>query len=460
MYRRISVRLAALLVCTFSPAIDSVVSAEPAWKAGVARANITPAEPMWMAGYASRDRPAEGKLHDLWIKVLALEDAQGRCAAVVASDLCGFSKINYDAIAAAAEKRCGLDRSRLKLTCSHTHSGPVIRDVAYDCYPLTADEIARIDAYSISLEKTIVDTIVEALANLSPATLSAGEGRADFAVNRRNNREAEVAAIRQRGEPLKGPNDFAVPVLVVASPNGALKAIVFGYACHATTLSINQWSGDYPGFSQIALEEKHPGAVAMFFQGCGADQNPLPRRTVELCQGYGRQLADAVEAVLADRLQPISPRLQTAFEFVELPYGRQPTAEDLKTLAEKNGYQGRWAKRILESLDRGEPMPASYAEFPVGVWKLGDGQLWISLGGEAVVDYALSLKQEYGPSTWVNGYTNDVMSYIPSQRVFEEGGYEAGGFAACGLPADSWGPDISMRITTAVERLVKKVSEK
>jgi len=206
-----------------------------------------------------------------------------------------------------------------------------------------------------------------------------------------------------------------------------LKAIVFGYACHATTLSINQWSGDYPGFTQIALEEKHPDAVAMFFQGCGADQNPLPRRTVELCRGYGRQLADAVEAVLAGRLQPLPPRLQTAFEFVELPYGEHPTEEGLKTLAEKNNYQGRWAQRILNTLYQGVRLPASYAEFPVQVWRLGDGQLWISLGGEAVGDCALALKQAYGASTWVNGYTNDVMSYIPSSRLLKEGGYEAGG---------------------------------
>ena len=104
------------------------------------------------------------------------------------------------------------------------------------------------------------------------------------------------------------------------------------------------------------------------------------------------------------------------------------------------------------------PEPKSYRDYPVQVWRLGDDQLWISLGGEAVVDYALLFKGAYGPQTWVNGYSNDVMSYVPSQRVWKEGGYEAGGFAACGLPATAWAPDIQDRITSAVDRLVKKVS--
>ena len=45
------------------------------WKAGVARVMITPEQSMWMAGYAARDHQAEGTLHDLWAKALALEDA-------------------------------------------------------------------------------------------------------------------------------------------------------------------------------------------------------------------------------------------------------------------------------------------------------------------------------------------------------------------------------------------------
>ena len=42
------------------------------WKAGLAKVVITPEKPIWMSGYASRNKPSEGKIHDLYAKALAL----------------------------------------------------------------------------------------------------------------------------------------------------------------------------------------------------------------------------------------------------------------------------------------------------------------------------------------------------------------------------------------------------
>ena len=95
--------------------------------------------------------------------------------------------------------------------------------------------------------------------------------------------------------------------------------------------------------------------------------------------------------------------------------------------------------------------------YPVQVWRLG-GQLLITLGGEPVVDYALKFKQEFGAQTWVAGYCNDVMTYIPSARVLKEGGYEGGGaMIPYGMPALRWGDDVEDLITAAVRRLVRRV---
>ena len=63
-----------------------------------------------------------------------------------------------------------------------------------------------------------------------------------------------------------------------------------------------KWSGDYAGFAQIELEKLYPGSVALFYQGAGADQNPLPRRTPELAIQYGKELAVAVERVISENL--------------------------------------------------------------------------------------------------------------------------------------------------------------
>src|ERR1044072_202881 len=66
------------------------VDAADSWKAGVAKANITPDQFMWMAGYASRDKPAQGKMTELWAKALALEDATGKRAVLITLDLVGI----------------------------------------------------------------------------------------------------------------------------------------------------------------------------------------------------------------------------------------------------------------------------------------------------------------------------------------------------------------------------------
>ena len=238
---------------------------------------------------------------------------------------------------------------------------------------------------------------------------------------------------------------------------GELVAVVFGYACHATTLSFYQWSGDYPGFAQIDLEQSHPGVTAMFHAGCGADQNPLPRRTVELCQKYGQMLAAAVDDVLAGSMRPVEPRLATAFEIVSLDYEATLTREDLQAAEQKNVYYRRRAERLLKELDAGRSFAGSYP-YPVQIWKLGGEQLWITLGGEVVVDYSLRFKSTYGPETWVSGYTNDVMSYIPSHRVWEEGRYESGAFYVYGLPALRWTSHIEQQIAGSVQRLVERLN--
>ena len=108
-------------------------------------------------------------------------------------------------------------------------------------------------------------------------------------------------------------------------------------------------------------------------------------------------------------------------------------------------------------LAAGRIFERSYFEYPVQVWRLGHDQLWIALGGEVCVDYALRFKREYGSAIWVTGYANDVMAYIPSRRLWEEGGYQAGAFEVYGLPATRWCPDIEERIAGAVARLIGKV---
>jgi len=440
-------------------AAEEPASKATPWKAGIAKTVITPEKSVWLAGYGSK-RPPDGKLHDLWMKALALEDAAGKRVVLITSDFQGVPKGMSDQVFEQLLKQFKLERQQVMLTFSHNHCGPRLGDDLVDYYPIEAEQVELVKEYTALMVTKCVAMVGEALSQLAPASLKIGEGKATFAVNRRNNKEAEVPAMMAKGTPLVGPVDHAAPIMTITRPDGKLEAILFGYACHPTTLSFLTWCGDYPGFAQLELEKAHPGATAMFVNTCGGDQNPLPRRSVELCQKYGHMLAVGVEDTLKQPLRPVSSSIRTAFELIDLPYLKVVTRDDLHPLLQDpSPIKGRWAARMLQKLDAGEKFPAAYP-YPVHAWQLGKEMLVIGQGAETVVDYALRFKKEFGPGTWVCGYADDMIAYIPSRRIWEEGGYEGGSnLFEYGRPAFRWAGDIEDRIAASVRKLVKQVRE-
>src|SRR5262245_42322841 len=247
-----------LLAPLWQSAASSVHAQAPTWKAGLAKAIVTPEKGVWLAGYGTK-RPPDGKLHELWMKVLALEDPEGRRAVLVTSDFQGVPKEMSDRVFDRLHQQLKLERRQVMLTFSHNHCGPRLGLDLVDYYPIEAEQVKLVDEYTSLMEGRLVELVGEALGKLRPARLRTGQGKATFAVNRRNNPEAKVPALLASGTPLKGPVDHAVPVLTVSGTDDKLLAILFGYACHPTTLSFTKWCGDYPGFAQLALEKNHPG---------------------------------------------------------------------------------------------------------------------------------------------------------------------------------------------------------
>lgn len=422
------------------------------WKAGVASVIITPKESMWMAGFASRVRPSEGKLHELWAKTLAFEDAEGKRGVLITTDLSGIPKSKSDAIRDRLEKSYKLSRSQIIFNTSHTHSGPVLQDALMDLYPLNDQQKELSRTYTLKLEDQIIAMVGKALSSMKPVNISTQNGITRFAVNRRNNIEANINAQTD----LNGPSDYAVPVIRVTDEKGKIIAIAFGYACHNTVLNNYEWSGDYAGFAQIQVEKAHPGATALFFQGCGGNQNALPRKTVPLAKQYGQELALAVDAAMETEMTELEPKLSTAYSEVVIEMENAPSREELTSIASKeSGYIKNWALNMIKKVDRGEKFIQSYP-YPVQFWKLGDQQL-VALGGEPMVDYAINLKKIFGSDLFVMGYSNDVMAYIPTVAILREGGYEGHtSQMAFGLPA-KWKESIEPTIMGGVLKLAKEL---
>ena len=426
------------------------------WKAGLATVKITPQENMWISGYAVRDHAAESTATDLWAKALILEDTAGKQAVLVATDMIGFPKGMSDRIREQLNTLFGWSKAQIILNASHTHSGPYINDPGlFNCYHdnfnNSRDESDKAARYAQWFEKQIIELVKQAAQSLEPVSLSAANGIAYIQVNRRNNSERDLDFQTE----LKGPNDFAVPVLKVSDASGRIKAIVFGYACHPTVLDGYAWSGDYPGYAQIELEKWYPGATALFFQGAGADQNPMPRRSVHLAKQFGITLAASVERTLSEEMRELPASLGVAYQEIDLPFGKFPTESELNEIIRKqNDYRRRWAEYYLKQHKSGKPLMKTYP-YPVQVWNVGGWPLF-TLGGELTVSYAIGLKKRYGHNAFVMGYSNDVMAYIPSKSIIEEGGYEgATSIMAEGMPAP-WTDKIEELIYDAFEKLVEK----
>lgn len=440
------------LICGLS-LVSSSLCAAPAsqisWKAGVATVDITPDKPVWLAGYGSRTKPSEGVLQRIHAKALAIEDETGARTVLVTADLLGFVKEVSDPIAARVLSDYKIPRERLALNASHTHSAPVVASMLRPAYPLTKADEEAINRYTEHLQDQVVQLVGSAIQNLGPAEVSFAQGFAGIAVNRRRQ-------VMSRSFP--GVVDDDVPVLAVRSGDGKLKAVVFGYACHNTVLSDYLINGDWAGFAQEAIEKANPGATAMFVEDCGADANPLPRRSVELARMYGEIMAAAVTEVLEGKMHPQAGPIKAAYETVDVSFQKAPSREEFeRRLTDKDVGVQRHAKFMLAKFQRGEKLPERYP-YPVQVWKFGTGLTWIILGGEVVVDYSLNFKGKYGwDTTWVAGYSNDVFAYIPSLRVLREGGYEGGGaMIPYGQPAP-FTETVEPIIVGEVDKLVKRV---
>lgn len=396
------------------------------WRAGTATVKVTPQKLLWMAGYAARKKPAEGKVQELFAKALALQDAQGNQLVFVTLDLIGVPQTLRQAVAERAEREFKLPPANLVMNASHTHSGPSLRGSPVTEKDLENPKIKDAWEYTQRLQDDIVGIIGKALAEMQPARLTWNKARCGFAMNRRRDYTLPPGHPNASKAPNpNGPVDHEVPALRVEAPDGALRAALFGYACHNTSLGFYNWCGDYAGFAQEYLQEHRPGFTALFLMGCGGDQNPYPRRSdvvpgitdLELAMQHGRSLSNAVEMALTVNPRPVHGPIRAAYEEIKLVYAKPDKAPH---------------------------------DYPVQVIKLGNDLTFITLGSEVVVDYSLRFKREFAgdAGVWVAGYSNDYTGYVPSLRVLKEGGYEA---------AAGWAEDVEDRIATKVHELHGKL---
>ena len=418
---------------------------------GAAKVDVTPDFPIRLCGYASREKEATSAVQPLFARALAIGEGDD-LALLMALDNTAVPQRMTDEVAARLARRFGLAPERFTLCVTHTHAAPVL-DGGIDCMfgrPIPADQWERIERYSRELVDRLEEAAAAAIAARAPALLSWGEGRADFARNRRTP---------------GGPVDPALPLLAAFREDGTLAATVQNYACHCTACdgSVNQHCGDWAGYASEGIEAAHARAVALTVIGCGADANPLdgPSGDLRVAQRHGATVAAEVARLLRGPLTPLladaardggAPRI--ALDRFELPYAPFPPREQWEARVKAGGAVGFHAAQWLARLDRGEAFPGALP-CSVQAWQWGDDLVQLFLPGEVVVDYSLRLKREFDRARlWITAYSNDVPCYLPSERILREGGYEAGGAMTYYGRPGPLAAGIEQRIVDAVHRLV------
>jgi hypothetical protein len=387
------------------PAIAQSRTDHPELRAGTAVTEIaTPLEVgILMSSSAGRWEPFEGVRLPLQARVVVLERGPRRIA-IAALDLLGLAGEALGGIdsfkkriTAAASQAIAPDD--LVLACSHTHSAP--ESIALTDLPGTRAFQNWVD----DLAEAIGRAVKDATGALRPCGLRAGTHPAPgLTVNRRIRTTRGIASVRRQLPPdvvigPEGPNDDAVRVAALVDKSDEPLAMFVNFTAHPVLeMCIKQVSPDYPGEMSLELERRHPGCVALFLQGaCGNINPPTMDRSAVNARQYGQRLAALVDEALGE-LQPVgSDELVLAWRTVRLPV------------------------RSLDGQLEEEPLVTK-----IGALRIGQAA-WVFLPGEPFVEIALAI-QEASPwsFTAVAGYAEDYIGYIPTNRAFDNGGYEIG----------------------------------
>ena len=377
------------------------------FKVGFAQRDITPTKPVPMWGYGARHNLlSQGVRDPLHAKAVVI-DAGKEKLAIVGMDL-GRGPRTDMMERIRQQVKSGSGVGFVMISGSHAHSGPVIelRDKPGEGKGVYDDAIA----YTVELEKKLIDVVNEAAGKTQDARIGWGSAKVDMNRNRHSKIEPK-------------PVDSELSVLRFDDLRGKPIALVVNFAAHPTILSGAElrFSAEYPG--QMMNEvERVLGSPCVFMQGAAGD---LSVRTTEKTGGieaFGKALAAEV-LTIAKAIQASAPakpsiqgrdetftfktRLDLQNPLVQLLFG-QAFFPELAAACMDNDVQKNTIRPHLTTV-------------------LVNGELALVGGsGEFFSDHSNRLKaRSRAKKTLFFGYCNGHHMYFPTIEAAAEGGYGA-----------------------------------
>jgi neutral ceramidase len=391
------------------------------WRAGLARATfpVPPGTPL--GGYIAREHPASGTLDPLQIAVLILDDGE-RQIALIGADMVAVDASLVRQIAG----RSGIPEDQVLLGASHTHAAPRgIVERLHPSYAPTADEVVRERFVAAS-----VTLITEARNRLVPVSLGVGSGLTDGAWTNRNDPS--------------GPVDRRVRVLTVRDAADHLLGAVLLFSCHPTVLPASNLriSADLAGGIRRAVAaELGPDPVLLTLTGAAGDTSTRHTRQGTLPAELDRLGRIAAQAALdgIGHTTPVTPGISDAVEHVTLPplstHGINLQEDVALADAHLRDLEARNAPvaeiRTAITRAQGALLRSRLADLPptvmpIAAWRLGDRFSIVSMPGELFASLGAQIEAASPmPETWVVGYANGYVGYLPERAAYAAGTYEA-----------------------------------
>lgn len=342
------------------------------FRSSSAKIKITPSYPVPLGGYALRDGLSVGVHDDLWAKVFLLENEKN-CVALISLDVLGVDQDFTRKIRCQAKAQYNIAPENIMVAATHTHSGP--EWMPKNLFKGMAYHGAVNEEYRKWVIKQVMAALGRAVSNLTEAEVGWGFTHAFIGGNR-----------RQRN----GFHDARLGVLVAKNRNGE-KNLLINYSCHPTVLDYTNYliSADFPGAACRNLEQSGFQNV-LFFNGSAGNISTRFYRsepTFAEVERFGKNLSEAVESLI---------------DFVEL----MPLT-------------------IIDSQEKHILLPGKNNRY-IQTWIQ-----WIRMDKLNIIGIPLELFSEIGAKltsalnpAFVVGYANDYLGYLPTNKAFEEGGYE------------------------------------
>ncbi|MFZ4483603.1 MAG: neutral/alkaline non-lysosomal ceramidase N-terminal domain-containing protein [Chthoniobacterales bacterium] len=474
-----------------NPAPDA--SAGPvSLSAGVAAGDITPGLGIQLTGYAVREGGAKSVDEPLVLQALVLRDEAGATAVILAADICVIDVEHARRLRAAAASAAGTTEAHVLLNVNHSHSAPGIGSYTA-AFP--AEQRRLHEGYWTRLLDTTAATVRAAVGRLEPARMASGWGECHGNVNRRQRDPGGDIVL---GENPAGPCDRSVGVVRFDDTDGRPLAVLFRYSCHTVTLGprTNRISPDFVGPARRLIESAL-GCPGVFLQGCAGNVNPATGigqdddaspHVLDDMNRLGQRLGAEVVQVAQTlntfrrRKEPVFvesvgrywlfeyagiaavPAARIAARTAELTLPLTPFPGRAEVEAERDSWAARletarqggqswqtnplvrflhWANLRLEAATSG-PNPVEIA-FPLQALAIGP-LVFCAIPFEAMAETGLALVAALGPDTFVLGFSNGLVSYLPTPEVSREGGMEARlGYKAYLVPSEipgDWEPRI------------------